>query len=289
MRRLIYRGIWLAILLGSPLSPDRLFLGAQIPATQKPVKVDSDKLQGVLNFRDIGGYKTADGHTIRYNLLYRSAVLAAMTLSDNQELAPLKIRYEIDLRTPAQRSQFPTHWGPNPPQVIDIPFLVGNIPPLRPSDSLDPIKAKENARLGYASYAMVNAATMGQVLHVLAEGDVPALIHCNGGRDRTGVTVAVLMTVLGASRKDVYHEYLLSNRPATAAQQRQMAAIRNQPYPPSPADRELQKADTLDTTGLDAFFHAIDANYGSFNAYVRDGLKLSDRDLQDLRRRFLTN
>lgn len=289
MARLRYRELWLPILLASTLSPHHLFLVAQKAATQKPIKVDSTKLEGVLNFRDIGGYKTADGHIIRYNVLYRSAVLSAMTLADNQELAPLKIRYEIDLRTPAQRSQLPTNWGPNPPQVIDIPFIPGNVPPLQSPDNLDPAKVKENALRGYASYATVNASTIGQVLHVLGQGDVPALLHCNGGKDRTGVTVAVLMTLLGASRQDVYHEYLLSNRPATEAQQRHMAAVRNDPYTPSPADRKPEKADPLDSSGLDAFFHAINANYGSFQAYVRDGLKLSNEDVENLRRRFLAD
>jgi protein-tyrosine phosphatase len=286
---LIYRGYWLAFSLAFFLSSDHFVLAAQKPATPKPLKVDSNKLHGVLNFRDIGGYKTADGHIIRYNLLYRSAVLAAMTPADNAELAPLRIRYEIDLRTPAQRAQLPTNWGANPPKQIDIPFIPGNLPPLKIQDIHNPVKVKEIERRGYTTYAILNAATMGQVLHLLAQGDVPALVHCNGGRDRTGVTVAVLMTLLGASRQEVYHEYLLSNRPATAEQQQQMATVRHQPDSPSAADGEPKKEDPLDTTGLDAFFHAIDAKYGSFHAYVRDGLKLSDKDVQDLRRRFLTD
>ena len=85
-------------------------------------------------------------------------------------------------------------------------------PPAQPSDSLNPAQAKANAIRHYASYATLNAPTIGKVMHVLAQGDEPALLHCNGGKDRTGVTVAVLMTLLGASRQDVYREYLLSNR-----------------------------------------------------------------------------
>ena len=50
---------------------------------RKPIKIDATLLQGIQNFRDIGGYKTADGHTIRYNMVYRSAMLHDMTLADN--------------------------------------------------------------------------------------------------------------------------------------------------------------------------------------------------------------
>lgn len=289
MGYLKHRSLRLAVLLMACLSVNGLLLTAQEPAKQKSIKVDAAKLEGVSNFRDIGGYKTVDGHTIRYNLLYRSAVLSGMTLADNKLLTPLKIRYEIDLRTPVQRSELPTTWGPNPPQVIDIPFLVDDAPPLRPSDSQDPAEAKDGAVRRYVSYATLNAPTIGQVMHVLAQGDEPALIHCNGGRDRTGVTVAVLMTLLGASRQDVYREYLLSNTHAEEARGRSVAARKNQPSNSTPVNPQVRKPDALGAKLLDAFFHAIDTNYGSFHAYVREGLKLSNEDVQNIRRRFLTD
>ena len=289
MGRLRYRGLKLAALLALHTPTGNIFLTAQRMAAQKPIRVDAGKLQGVPNFRDIGGYRTKDGHIIRYNVLYRSAVLSGMTLADNETLAPLKIRYEIDLRTPAQRSQLPTNWGPNPPEVIDIPFLVSNVPPLQAPDDLDPNKVKANALRGYASYATLNAPTIGQALHVLAQGDEPALLHCNGGRDRTGVTVAVLMTLLGASHRDVYHEYSLSNAHTPEAQRRPLAATSEHSHPPTRTDSKSQKTETPDVSLLDAFFHAIDTNYGSFQTYVREGLKLSDKDIRDLRRRLLTD
>ena len=111
MGHLKYRGLRLAVLLAFCMSSSNILLVAQKPATEKPIKVDRAKLEGVSNFRDIGGYKTTDGHTIRYNLLYRSAVLSGMTLADNELLKPLKIRYEVDLRTPAQRSQLANKLG----------------------------------------------------------------------------------------------------------------------------------------------------------------------------------
>lgn len=248
-------------------------------AAQKPIRIDATKLEGVLNFHDIGGYKTADGHTIRYNVLYRSAQLHEMTLSDNETLAPLKIHYEIDLRTPAERAHAPTNWGPNPPEVIDIPFLITGAP-LNFQNA-----AQVHAQMlhFYATSAVVNAPAIGKVLHDLAQGDEPALIHCTGGVDRTGMTVAVLMTLLGASRKDVYREYLLSSK-LTKEQIRHLAA-----YSPVPISPKVLKALTINASSLDSFFHSIDTHYGSFDAYVRNGLKLSNQDVHRLRRIFLTN
>jgi protein-tyrosine phosphatase len=270
--------VFLTSVLIFTLSVTGLPLAAQKQTTQKPIKIAATHLEGVQNFRDIGGYKTADGHTIRYNVVYRSAMLHEMTLSDNEKLAPLKIRYEIDLRTEAERSLAPTNWGPNPPEVIDIPFLRdGTALPNNP----DPAQVHEQMRRIYASYAVVNAPAIGKVLHDLAQGDEPALIHCTGGVDRTGMTVAVLMTLLGASRKDVYREYLLSTK-LTKEQMQHLAA--NSGVHVSPA---FLKSFTIDASSLDAFFHSIDAHYGSFDAYVRDGLKLSSQDVRNLRRKLL--
>jgi hypothetical protein len=158
MRHLKHRGLWLALLLASTVSPNPLPLVAQTPATRKPIKIDATKLEGVPNFRDIGGYKTRDGHTIRYNMLYRSAQLTAMTLADNQMLAPLNIRYEIDLRNSTERSNAPTHWGPNPPEVIDIPFMQPGTP-RPPKTPEDPLAFR---RFNYTNgWAILNASTIG--------------------------------------------------------------------------------------------------------------------------------
>lgn len=248
-------------------------------AAQKRIKIDATKLEGVLNFHDIGGFRGADGRTIRYNLLYRSAQLHDMTLSDNEKLAPLKIHYEIDLRSPAERAQAPTNWGPNPPEAIDIPFLITGTP----LNFRDPSQVHAQMLRFYAASAVVNAPAIGKVLHDLAQGDEPALIHCTGGVDRTGMTVAVLMTLLGASRNDVYREYLLSSK-LTKEQMRRLAA-----YSPVPISPEVLKSLTINASSLDSFFHSVETHYGSFNAYVRNGLKLSNQDVHNLRRIFLTN
>jgi protein-tyrosine phosphatase len=254
-------------------------LAAQKQTTQRPIRIDAKQLAGVLNFRDIGGYKTADGHTIRYNVVYRSATLHEMTLSDNEMLAPLKIRYEIDLRTETERSVAPTNWGPNPPEVIDIPFLRAGTPPSNP----DPAQVHAMMRRLYADYAVVNAPTIGKVLHVIAQGDEPALIHCTGGVDRTGMTVAVLMTLLGASRKDVYREYLVSSK---LSKEQMGRIVANSGVAVSP---KFLKAFSIDASSLDAFFESIDRHYGSFDAYISNGLKLSNQDIRSLRRKLLVD
>ena len=95
------------------------------------------------------------------------------------------------------------------------------------------------------------------------------------------------MTLLGASRQDVYHEYMRSNESIDAQLQRQKA-------------REQAGKDTFSISGLspdvvrammgtepsymDAMFREIDAKYGSFDAFTRDGLKLTAAQIAQLRK-----
>jgi protein-tyrosine phosphatase len=230
------------------------------------------------NFRDIGGYKTADGHILRHNLIYRSGQLSDTTASDQKKLAPLGIRYEIDLRRASERAQKPSHWGPNPPKAI----VAFKYPP-----------AEDNSLsfIGEAGpkgpVVIANAADLGQIMRELAQGDYPALIHCSAGKDRAGMTVAVLMALLGVPRPDVFREYLRSNEnlERRIARGRDLRKAANQPEPINPCQEPVPGC--VKDSWLDASFQAIDLKYKSFDAYTRDGLKLTSADVDRLRAKLL--
>src|SRR5262249_55274567 len=178
--------------------------------------VQAQQLAGVANFREIGGYKTSDGRQLKRNILFRSGELSGATTKDQEILKSLHIRYEIDLRTDTERGESPSRWGRNPPKVIS--FSVGQPRNSDPAAALRNNAAPQTAeqarsfmQQSTARLALDGAADIGQVLRRLAEGDEPALIHCSAGKDRTGVTVAVLMTLLQIPRDEVYREYLKSN------------------------------------------------------------------------------
>jgi protein-tyrosine phosphatase len=258
-------------------------LAGVVPAQTTP------HLDGVDNFRDIGGYKTADGHTIRHKLLYRSGELSRTTPEDRKKLARLGIHYEIDLRMERERAASPTHWGPNPPTVVIGFHYPGDGKPPRPALAPPASVTEVNGRneSSYASMSLGRAEDIGSIIRTLARADGPALIHCTAGKDRTGVTVAVLMTLLGASKPDVYRDYLRSNEGLDERVDREIAFLKthNQPLP---GPREVMKANFgVESAWLDDAFHAIDAKYHSFDAYTRDGLKLTSVDLDHLRARLL--
>ena len=250
--------------------------------------------KGVANFRDIGGYSTGGGHKIKSGVIFRSGELSGLTPADQEAIARLNIRYEVDLRNSDERAANPSNWGKREPQLI---WISVNQPNTNSQASIQPfseVKDADGARKRMAQttadLAINGAANIGKVLGELARADGPALIHCSAGKDRTGVTVAILMTLLGASREDVYHEYLRSNESIDAQMQRQQARAQAGKDTFSISGLKPEVVRTMmgtEPSYIDAMFRQIDAKYGSFDAYTRDGLKLTGAQIAQLRKNLI--
>jgi protein-tyrosine phosphatase len=271
-------------------------LSASLLSTQTaPAAAQDFKFSGVANFRDIGGYSVGSGHKIKSGVLFRSGELSGLTPADQEMINRLNIRYEIDLRTDAERSANPSNWGKKAPQVISI--SVGMPRESTPQASIvqfSELKDAEQAKMQMAqttgNLAINGAADIGKVLGELAKETGPSLIHCTAGKDRTGVTVAILMTLLGASREDVYHEYLRSNESVDAQVRRQKAREQSgkDVNALSGIDPTVLKAMMgTDPSYMDAVFRDVNAKYGSFDNYTRDGLKLTADQIARLRKNLI--
>lgn len=269
--------------------------GVNYAAPAEQTQPASFHLSGAANFRDIGGYKTTDGHKIRSHVIFRSGELSGLNASDQHLLESLRIRYEIDIRTDKERAEAPTRWGKNAPEAIAI--SVGEARNADPARSVassaaelkNPADAQRYLQQATIRIATQGAAEIGEVMRRLARGDEPAVIHCSAGKDRTGVTVAVLMTLLGAPRDAVEREYVRSDE--AAGQQLERMKARERTGTPSgflsldPA--VLRTLLGAKTEYLEAAFRAIDEQYGSFDAYTRNGLKITPDQIQALRAKLL--
>src|ERR1044072_7080172 len=86
-----------------------LLRGVGVAAATPPgaATVTAVNLAGAKNFRDLGGYSTADGHTVRAGLVYRSNKLSELTDADVQSLADLGVTLDVDLRNVVERYEDP--------------------------------------------------------------------------------------------------------------------------------------------------------------------------------------
>ncbi|MGY2062110.1 tyrosine-protein phosphatase, partial [Nocardia gipuzkoensis] len=163
-------------------------------------------LQGVLNARDLGGYRTTDGRVVRSGLVFRTGELSKATDADLAALSERRVRYVDDLRMGVERviaaDRIPAgaqgHWddiiGQAPPQVMASAFAAG-------PDLYRAFITAPGANQGFAN-----------VVHdILTTDDGAVLYHCTAGKDRTGWMSAVLLTLLGVDRQTVTYDYLLSS------------------------------------------------------------------------------
>jgi protein tyrosine/serine phosphatase len=164
-------------------------------------------LQGSCNFRDIGGYETADGRTVRWKRLYRSDALHGLTPDDLALIAPLGVATLIDLRS---HREFEAS-GHSPVIAAHgtvhrhLPFLPESTAPTN-YDQFPPLTEL------YVQMIEKGAATIRAVFETLADNTTyPAVVHCAVGKDRTGVTIALLLRTLGVSDEVIVADYALTD------------------------------------------------------------------------------
>lgn len=163
---------------------------------------------GALNFRDIGGYPAGDGAWTRWGVVYRSDSLSFLTPGDLPAFDALGIRAIYDLR---RSREIAAHPGPREHVHIEL----ANRDPLEDSEAAALVTRRDGERWLLADYRRMlaaAAATFGDLFwRLAAPGRLPAVIHCLGGKDRTALTVALLLTALGVPREVVLDDYQLTS------------------------------------------------------------------------------
>lgn len=156
------------------------------------------------NLRDVAGLATVDGRTVRPGILLRSALPAADdTVPADLAWPPAVV---IDLRSPFElRHGHPlAHLEV---RVVNLPLLEALRPGVHNSDSL---AALYHLVLDEAAHLLVD------VVREVAHADGPVLVHCAAGKDRTGVSVALVLRLLGVPHEDVVGDYLLTEHARAA-------------------------------------------------------------------------
>ena len=169
----------------------------------KPKGVPSDRslnLKNAPNARDAGGYVVQDGRVVGRNLLYRSDKLSEITQAECDIIRAAGIKTIIDLRNDEERSS-----APDAACLFDFAEYKSV-----------PIEVDAPSRIeGYKAFATDPGLTapIAAIFTILAERDnLPVLIHCSAGKDRTGGMLALVHLLLGVHPDDVMTDYLLSNK-----------------------------------------------------------------------------
>ena len=178
-------------------------------------------MESINNFRDFGGYRTQNGTSLKKGLLYRSGDLSKATDADLERIASLGIKTVCDLRSEGERKKEPDRIP------VAEPFTFFNIP-MRPIVEyhgrslrrLFSLMFGSERRMDYEaeSYQAYREYATGYLPQLKAlfqrisnPENLPLLIHCSAGKDRTGVVASLIQLVLGVPLETAIDDYLITN------------------------------------------------------------------------------
>jgi hypothetical protein len=235
-------------------------------------------VEGCVNFRDLGGYPTADGGTLRWRQLFRSDGLHALsprgiaTVRDEiglGDIVDLRSSAELELDGRGLLEHEPIRFHHLP--LFDAGRDAQRTPPF-------------GATLADLYFGMIDFARgpIAKVLTVLARTDAPAVFHCAAGKDRTGVISALLLSLCGVREEVIVADYAATREALDQIVERLMKSDGYQgmfdELPP----------DTLhaDPETMEGFLARIRAELGGVAEYVR-GIGVADADVKRLRERMV--
>ncbi len=164
-------------------------------------------LEGCFNFRDLGGYPTADGQRIAWRRLFRSDGLHALTPGDVELLLgdAVGLSDVIDLRSTAElESEGRGPLEATPTSFHHTPLFDGAASAGR-SMAADMSLAER-----YFGLLEIAMDPIARIVGVVADAEGASVYHCAAGKDRTGVISAVLLGLLGVADEVVVADYALT-------------------------------------------------------------------------------
>jgi protein tyrosine/serine phosphatase len=226
---------------------------------------------GCRNVRDVGGLPTADGRAIREGVLIRADSLQYLTDDGVECVRRSGVSRILDLRGDGEVAAFPT------------PFT-GTPLALRQSlaDPADP---------DHGQPTIVEACTWmldkrpelfaAAVKAIADEPDGAVVVHCHGGKDRTGMVVALALSVAGVPEEEIVADYFLTQARLASWLEEQLAAEPDVSMHPEMIEFRDTRAESIV-----AILRHLDTTYGGPEAYLRHG-GLTDADLARLRARLV--
>ncbi len=254
-------------------------------------------LEGVLNTRDLGGLKTEDGRSVRAGQLIRSGEIDEISVNSMQNLDDMGVSVIVDLRTTAEATAHPAQWPEGKgPVRHNFPVMENEsqmIEDMRASIKSGTARAEETDALFAGAFGYIATdytdeyRDLFDVLLEQPEGQA-VLYHCSGGKDRTGVATALVLTALGVTKEDIQADFMMSNALKDADNKaEQIAAEVNAAQGTSMTAEAVWPSLGVRESYLDEFYNSIEESYGSVDSYLREGLGLTDEELETLRNRYL--
>ena len=270
------------------------------PVPQQTAPERHVALDGQANFRDLGGYQTIDGRTVKWGEVYRSGELPRLSDEDVTKLEDLDIRTVVSFLTEKEVAARGPDRLPANTVEVELPMEAGNLGDLlavvveaRKTGDFSKVPPDINPNIHRRLMVEAGEYYAALLREIADPASRPLVFHCSHGIHRTGTASAILLSALGVPWDTVREDYLLSNAYRQEEIDHRLGQLRDL-Y----AENNGVSPEDVDTTNMDAFYILqgayIDAaleqaveDHGSMEAYIRDGLGISDQEVERLKSQLL--
>jgi protein-tyrosine phosphatase len=238
---------------------------------------------GCLNVRDLGGLPTADGAETRFGSIVRADSVRQLSEDGWRALVDHGVRVVIDLRGDHEREDDPP--AELPVEVVHVPFMEASEAEWdeiaeeldRANATSDDVAATRDAYLIFLERFRSNVAAAFEAVARAPAGAV--VIHCVGGKDRTGLLAAFLLHVAGVADEAIADDYALSEERLLTRHQAW--------FDSAETDEERERLRRIAQCPADAMlgvFRELDRRYGGVEGYLR-AAGVHDEELERARTR----
>jgi protein-tyrosine phosphatase len=250
----------------------------------------NDRFRSLLNFRDIGGVSAAGNKNVKTGLIFRSANPDRLGRKDIEKLRTFNIRTVIDLRAPNEISKKIVLIDHAEKMTLPLDFQLKTRERLRPviyrKDAQPEIADISNEL--YLEILDASVPAIGQIMEILAAPEgTPVLIHCQAGKDRTGIVAAVILLALGVERNLIIDDFMKSNDELLPFFKkrfliRKIISAGFFPY------RNMLFAVAVKKRNIESILGRIDSHYGGIEAFMRKA-GISETRLGEIREKLLSD
>ncbi len=248
-------------------------------------------MKSLVNFRDIGNIATQDGKRVKPNLFLRSGEVVNVHQSTvDRLLNEYKLETIIDLRGEKETTERPDDILTGVDYVnIDILKDVKG----QGASFEDLLKGAGTADIGmlelYEELVLTDGARRGyqQFLElILNKPKSPILFHCFAGKDRTGMAAAIILKSLNVSDKLIFDDYLKTNEMRKEANQLIVNDLRSKGLTEEQLNEVLVMMN-VDKRYLEHSFKIIDKEFGGFEQYITEGLRMPKDFFTEMKGNFI--
>jgi protein-tyrosine phosphatase len=230
------------------------------------------RADGALNFRDLGGFRAADGRRVRSGKIYRSGTMSCLTDTGLARIEALGLRTICDFRSSRERAREPSPFSGRKDIVYlarEHDQIAGDLRRMLRNPVTTPASVRERMCASYREIPFDYAESFRELFARIAASDLPLVFSCAAGKDRTGIAAALLLSLLDVPRAVVLRDYVRTerildkDRQRAVGDRRRLYAFTNDISPD--IARPLLRADPV---YLEAMFDSIQNRCGSVAAYL---------------------